>query len=195
MTIDAMRDLLQQSLKPKRFRHSCAVFDEALKLADRFDADRDKVAVAALLHECGREVPTPEGPQKAAELGLKPDRVVCAQPILAHPMLGAWYAEHKYGVTDPEVLDAIRLHTTGGPDMTQTAKIVFLADMIEPARDFPGVDELRSLCRKDLDKAMLLAYKNTMEYLLAQDLLIHPDAVAGYNQLAAQFKAKKEQAK
>ena len=103
-----MRDLLQQSLKPKRFRHSCAVFDEALKLADRFDADRDKVAVAALLHDCGREVPTPEGPQKAAELGLKPDRVVCSQPILAHPMLGAWYAEHKYGVTDPEVLDAIR---------------------------------------------------------------------------------------
>lgn len=194
MTIDAMRELLRRSLKPKRFCHSCAVFDEALKLADRFDADRDKVAVAALLHDCGREVPTPEGPRKAAELGLQPDPVVCAQPILAHPLLGAWYAEHKYGVTDPEILDAIRLHTTGGPDMTQTAKIVFLADMTEPARDFPGVDELRSLCRKDLDKAMLQAYKDTMAYLLGQDLLVHPDAVAGYNQLAAQFKAKKEQA-
>ena len=147
-----MRELLRRSLKPKRFRHSCAVFDEALKLADRFDADRDKVAVAALLHDCGREVPTPEGPRKAAELGLQPDPVVCAQPILAHPLLGAWYAEHKYGVTDPEILDAIRLHTTGGPDMTQTAKIVFLADMTEPARDFPGVDELRSLCRKLADR-------------------------------------------
>ena len=67
--------------------------------------------------------------------------------------------------------------------MTPLAKVVFLADMVEPGRDFPGVEELRRLARKDLDKAMLLAYSNTIRYLLDEGLLIHPHCISGYNEL------------
>ena len=77
--------------------------------------------------------------------------------------------------------------------MTQTAKIVFLADLIEPGRDFEGVEEIREASFKNLDRGMLLSYENTIRYLLEDGLLIHPDAIAGYNQLAAKTKTARSE--
>ncbi len=145
LTIEAMRALLQQSLKPKRYEHSIRVYETAIKMAEHFHADGRKVALAALIHDCGRQVPKEESVDKAKELGIPVDPVEEAQPILLHAKLGVYYAIHKYGVDakDKEVLDAIRYHSTGTADMTDTAKIVFLADLIEPGRDFEGVEEIR----------------------------------------------------
>ena len=190
MTIEEMRVLLQQSLKPKRYEHSVRVYETALKMAEHFHADVKKVAIAALIHDCGRQISKEQSVAKAKELGILVDPVEEAQPILLHAKLGVYYAVHKYGVdaNDKEVLDAIRYHSTGTADMTDTAKIVFLADLIEPGRDFEGVEEIREASFQDLDRGMLLAYDNTIRYLLEDGLLIHPDAIAGYNQLAAKDK-------
>ena len=187
MKIEEMRALLQQSLKPKRYEHSVRVYETALKMAERYHADVKKVAVAALIHDCGRQIPKEQSVAKAKELRIPVDPVEEAQPILLHAKLGVFYAVHKYGVSpeDREVLDAIRYHSTGTADMTDTAKIVFLADLIEPGRDFEGVEDLREASFQNLDKGMLLSYDNTIRYLLEDGLLIHPDAIAGYNQLAA----------
>ena len=187
MKIEEMRALLQQSLKPKRYEHSVRVYETALKMAERYHADVKKVAVAALIHDCGRQIPKEQSVAKAKELRIPVDPVEEAQPILLHAKLGVYYAVHKYGVSpeDREVLDAIRYHSTGTADMTDTAKIVFLADLIEPGRDFEGVEDLREASFQNLDKGMLLSYDNTIRYLLEDGLLIHPDAIAGYNQLAA----------
>ena len=186
MELEEMRELLRQSLAPKRFKHSLAVYETALELARAHGLTAEETAktgVSALLHDCGRQVPTKESAAKARELGLVLDEIEISQPILLHQRLGAYYAKEKYGVTDPEILDGIRRHTTGGADMTALAKIVFLADMTEPARDFPGIAELRKICRRDLDKAMLLAYGSTLSYLVEKGQLIHPDCIKGYNQL------------
>ena len=190
MTIEEMRALLQQSLKPKRYEHSLRVYETALTMAEHFHADKQKVALAALLHDCGRQVPKEASAARAEELGIAVDAVEKAQPILLHAKLGVYYAVHKYGVSpdDREVLDAIRYHSTGTADMTDTAKIVFLADLIEPGRDFEGVEAIREASFQDLDLGMLLSYDNTIRYLLEDGLLIHPDAIAGYNQLAAEHK-------
>ena len=190
MTIEEMRVLLQQSLKPKRYEHSVRVYRTALKMAEHYHADVNKVAVASLIHDCGRQIPKEDSVAKAKELGIPVDPVEENQPILLHAKLGVYYAVHKYGVNpdDREVLDAIRYHSTGTTDMTQTAKIVFLADLIEPGRDFEGVEDLREASFQDLDRGMLLSYDNTIRYLLEDGLLIHPDAIAGYNQLAAKTK-------
>ena len=193
MKLEAMQALLQASLPAKRYEHSVAVYETALQLAHAHGLPEKKIAVAALLHDCGREVPTKESVAKAQELGIKLKKVEIAQPILLHAILGVPYAKNKYGVKDPEILDAIRYHTTGNKDMSATAMVVFLADMIEPARDFPGVEELRELCYQDLKQAMLLAYSNTIKYLLKQGLLIHPDCIKGYNQL--QLEQIEQQAK
>ena len=125
-----------------------------------------------------------------SELGVELDMIELAQPVLIHAKLGAYNARHKYGVDDEEILKGILYHTTGAADMTELAKVVYLADMLEPARDFPGIEELRKQAFKDLDKAMLIAYDSTMRYLLDSRLLLHPRCIEGYNQLRMQ--AKKE---
>lgn len=193
LTIEEMRALLQQSLKPKRYEHSVRVNETALKMAEHYHADKQKIALAALLHDCGRQIPKEASVEKAKELGIPVDPVEAAQPILLHAKLGVYYAIHKYGVSpdDREVLDAIRYHSTGAADMTETAKIVFLADLIEPGRDFEGVEKIREASFTDLDRGMFLSYENTIRYLLDDGMLIHPDAIAGYNQLAARYQKEK----
>lgn len=183
LTIEKMQQLLEESLAPKRFKHSVNVYKTALELAKAHKLPVEKIAVSALLHDCGREVPTKESAAKADALGIAIDEVERSQPILLHAKLGAYYAREKYGVTDEEILDGILYHTTGAAGMSELAKVVFLADMIEPGRDFPGVEELRKAARRNLDKAMLMAYSNTMRYLLDGGLLIHPHCIDGYNEL------------
>ena len=197
LTVDEMRALLRQSLKPKRYEHSVRVYETAIKMAEHYHADVKKVAVAAMIHDCGRQIPKEDSVDKAKELGIPVDPVEAAQPILLHAKLGVYYAVHKYGVNpkDREVLDAIRYHSTGTADMTDTARIVFLADLIEPGRDFEGVEAIREASWQDLDKGMFLSYDNTIRYLLDDGLLIHPDAIAGYNQLAARFRKTETAAK
>ena len=181
--IEEMQRILEKSIPAKRYKHSVRVYEAALKLAEEHKLPVDKIAVAALLHDCGREVSSKESVAKAEELGLEIDAVEKYQPILLHAKIGAYNAVHKYGITDQEILDGILYHTTGNAGMTTLAKVVFLADMIEPGRDFPGVEELRRLAAKDLDAAMLTAYSNTIKYLLDGNLLIHPRCIAGYNEL------------
>lgn len=185
MNIEEMQQLLQASLPSKRYRHSLRVYACALEVAAAHKLPAEKIAVAALLHDCGREVGTSASIAKARELGIDIDAVELRQPILLHAKLGVYNAVHKYGVEDKEILDGILYHSTGAAGMSTLAKVVYLADMIEPGRDFPGVEELRRLTRKSLDKAMLVAYSNTIRYLLDEGLLIHPACIDGYNELLA----------
>lgn len=188
MTIEEIRALLEKSLPPKRYQHSMRVYETALALGKRHHAEEAKVALAALLHDCGREIPVKESVEKARALGLPVDFIEAGQPVLLHAKIGACLATQKYGVTDSEVLEAIRCHTTGAETLSLTARIVFLADMLEPGRRFPGVEELRRLAREDLEQAMFTAYRDTICYLLEAGALIHPAAIAGYNRLALQRK-------
>lgn len=190
MKLEEMKMLLEKSIPAKRFRHSVAVYETALALAEAHKLPAEKIAVAALLHDCGREVNSKESVAKASELGLTVDMIEQQQPILLHAKIGVYNAVHKYGVTDEEILDGILYHTTGATDMTALAKVVYLADMLEPDRNFPGIEELRKQAFKDLDKAMLMAYASTIGYLLDGGLLIHPRCVDGYNQLRIQAKKK-----
>ena len=190
MSLEEMQALLKESIPGKRYKHSVNVYETALKLAEVHGKKKKKIAVSALLHDCGREVSSKDSVAKAQELGLPIDEIEMHQPILLHAKLGVYNAMHKYGVADQEILDGIMYHTTGIDGMSKLAKVVYLADMIEPGRDFPGVEELRRLARKDLDKAMLLAYSNTICYLLEGGLLIHPHCIRGYNELILAAKTK-----
>ena len=84
-------------------------------------------------------------------------------------------------ITDSEILEAIRVHTTGKVGMSTLDKVIFLADYIEPNRDFPGVDELRKVAKKDLNKAVLLGFDNTINHLIEQQLSIYPLTILGRN--------------
>jgi predicted HD superfamily hydrolase involved in NAD metabolism len=119
LDIAEMKKLLKASLPHKRFKHSLAVYDTALELAEFYGLDKEKVGVGALLHDCGREIPTRDLLMHTITLGLPMDDVERNQPILLHAKLGVYYARQKYGVTDSEILDAIRYHTTGASGRRQ----------------------------------------------------------------------------
>ena len=190
LTIKEMETLLEKALPRKRFEHSVAVYETALELAKIHNANMEKVAVASLLHDCGREIPTRNNLMQAAALNIEIDEVEQNQPILLHAKIGVCLAQNKYGVTDKETLDAILYHTTGAPGMSKTAMIVYLADLLEPKRGFFGIEEMRQLVKVDLEKTMMKAYALTIKYLLEHDLLIHPNCIYGRNELAIKFKKK-----
>ena len=179
LKIEEMKRILKESLPLKRYKHSVAVYETALEFASVHGLDMEKVGISALLHDCGREVPGRESLAMAAKLGIEVDETEKNQPILLHAKLGVYYAQHKYGVTDKEILDGILYHTTGAPDMTPLAMAVYLADLLEPTRDFPGINKMRQLAKEDMEKAMMCAYGQTIRYLLEYDLLIHPNCIYG----------------
>lgn len=183
VSIDSIKAKLQTGLKPKRYEHSLRVYDAALELAEHYGLPKDKVALAAILHDCGRKIPVEESLAKARELGLEIDFVEEHQPILLHQKLGAYLAEQEYGVHDKDVLEAIRRHSVGGKDLSELAQVIYLADLIESGRNFSGVEELRAATRESLDQGMLQAYAHTIRFLADTKQLVHPDCVEGYNRL------------
>ncbi len=183
VSIDEVKGKLKTELKPSRYEHSVRVCEAALELAERYGLPKNKVALAAILHDCGRKVSVGDSLAKAGELGLEIDFVEEHQPILLHQKLGAYFAEHEYGVRDGEILEAIRRHSVGGANLSELGQVIYLADLIETGRKFPGVEELRKAVRSGLQQGMLTAYGHTIKFLTDTGQLVHPDCVEGYNQL------------
>jgi nicotinate-nucleotide adenylyltransferase len=158
---------LRRTLKPDRFVHTLGVEQTAVELAKRFGADECKASKAALLHDCAKCMSEEEMRaliERHRDEVEEPDERL--RPLL-HAPAGVALAMEKYGVTDKDVLSAIRWHTTGRANMTQLEEIVYLADSIEPnRRPFPGLEEIRALAREDLDKAVLACAQRTKEYVV-----------------------------
>lgn len=172
---------LTERLSEKRMRHVHGVAKTAERLARRFGACPGQARLAGLLHDCAREYAKRELLQIASARGLSLTALERAAPVLLHAPVGALRAREIYGIEDAQVLRAIALHTTGGAGMTQLDKIIYLADMIEPSRDYPGVAALRREAEVNLDKAVFAALGQSLAYMLRRGELIHPDTVVARN--------------
>lgn len=183
MTEKEMKERLKAALKPKRYQHCMGVCSEAVRMAKLFGADREKARIAALLHDCAKCIEHKEQLKLCEKYGIELDEITLKCPAVIHAPLGAAIAKAEYEIEDEEILRAVALHTTGGADMTTLDKIIYIADMIEPSRDYKGVDELRSLTRKDLDDAMFEALQSTLKFNLKKGAVIHPDTISAWNSL------------
>ena len=182
MTIDEMRRELQARLKRSRFAHSIGVANTAVKLAKRFSVDETKAYIAGLLHDCAREFENEDLPAQAELRGLKIGAVERAMPLLLHPYIGAEMIKEIYGVDDAEISQAIYRHTVGAANMTALDKIIYFADMIEPNRNYPGVEKLRALAETaELDEILLTAFSESIIFVVQKNSLVHPDTVAARN--------------
>lgn len=183
MEYNQAADKLSKVLSPKRFHHSLGVSNTAAELAEKFGEDTEKARLTGLLHDCARGVSSNNLLQMAVAFDIVVDDVEHFQPVLLHAPLGACLAKSEYQINDLEMLEAITLHTTGAANMTRLAKIIYLADCIEPSRNFQGVDKLRALAFADLDAAMLEAFDQSLHYVIERGLLIHPATIEGRNYL------------
>ena len=184
MKYEEMRELLAKSLKPSRYQHSLGVAETAVFLAERFGIDREQAQVAGLLHDCAREFPNEDLIQEAEKRQIAVEPVEKQMPLLLHAYVGARLVVEKYGVNDKAVEQAIWRHTVGGAQMTKLDKIIWFADMIEPQRDYPGVENLRELSRTaSLDEMMLAGLTQSIAFVLQKGGLIHPDTVIARNEI------------
>lgn len=177
VNFDWLRSKSYAMLKPKRIPHVMGCEEEAIRLADRWGADRDKAAEAAILHDCTKKKPLAEQLKICEKYGIEVDAVERVSEKLLHAKTGAMTAKCKFGA-DRDVVDAIRWHTTGRADMTLLEKVVYMADYIEPNRVFEGVETLRALAYEDLDRAMLLGFEMSLEDVRAQGTQAHENTLA-----------------
>lgn len=146
-------------LTEKRYRHTAHTVASAMTLAPRAGTDPEKTFVAAALHDVAKKL-------KNEELEALGYRVDPAMPgPVVHAFAGAYMAEHCFGVTDPEILDAIRYHTTGRPGMTQLEKVIYTADCVEKTRVYEGVSHLRRAVERNFEHGFVACLKGTMELL------------------------------
>ena len=177
--LDWLRTQAYKFLKPTRVPHVAGCEREAVKLAERWGADPGDAAEAGILHDITKKLTMAEQLKLAEKYGIVFDALERENIKLTHAITGAELSRDLFGVTD-EVYDAIRWHTTGKPDMTLLEKIIYLADYIEPTRDFEGVEPLRALAYEDIDAAMALGLKMSLEELKAAGIVPHNDSVEAY---------------
>lgn len=184
MTTDEMKAILKSRLKPGRYRHSLGVADTAAFLARRFGADEEKAYIAGLLHDCAREYSNDAMKEEAVRRNIPIGAVEDAMPLLLHAYIGACRIAECYGVEDEEIAQAVWRHTVGGAGMTDLDKIIYFADMIEPNRDYPEVEELRQFAReKSLDEMLLKGLSESIIFVIQKGSLVHHDTVRARNEI------------
>ncbi len=176
-------DIIRGRLTPRRFEHSLAVARQAQHLAEKYGADPEKARVAGLLHDILKDTDGDSQLQIFKDFGILLDAVEQQAPKLWHAHAGAVFLEHILGITDREILDAVRYHTTARAGMTLLDIVLYLADFTSDDRDYPDVDVMRELTERDPDAAMRYAVAYTIEDLHAQGRPVHPDTLACYEEI------------
>ncbi len=157
----------------KRLLHTLNVGYLSAHLADVFGCDKNKALIAGALHDCAKELPIEE----QTELAKRYSGNLFTEKKLLHSPAGAAFAMEQLGIEDREILDAICYHTTGRGDMSVLEKIVYLADKIEPSRDYTDLTPIRAAAEKDLDSAMRMTASSVRDKFVSQGRDIHPMTV------------------
>lgn len=179
--IPTFKAALKTRISKSRYDHSIRVSQEAVKLAEHHGANPMQAKVAGLLHDVckGREKVAME---RYADAIDRTDARFLTLPT-RHAPLAALVLQEEFGIQDKAILEAVACHTTGREDMTLLDKIIFIADAIEPERNYPTVKKLRKLAYKDLDKAVLKSLSDTLVLLIDKNAEIEPDTVLARNSL------------
>ncbi|GGN97083.1 bis(5'-nucleosyl)-tetraphosphatase (symmetrical) YqeK [Saccharibacillus kuerlensis] len=184
---------VSSQMPARRWQHTLGVMQSAIELAERYGADPVRAELAAIVHDVAKYWPVQRQAAVIAENGLNTDLLNYDAPMW-HSEVGAYVAEHEYGIEDREIIDAIRYHTSGREGMTLLDKIVCLADYIEPGRDFPGVDLIRKKAELSLEEGLIAGFDSTLRVLVERGQTIFPTTVLARNDLIRQL-AEREQAR
>lgn len=180
MDIEQIQRKVKNNLSEKRYLHTVRVAKLAKELALTYGAQIDAVEKAALMHDYLKETPNNELKQ-IIETAKVPQAILSEHPILWHGPAVAAIAETEFGITNESIIQAVRYHTTGRPQMDLIEEIIFIADYMEPARSFPGIEHVRHAAKESLEQAILLALTNTIIHLIKQGGSIHPMTFLAYN--------------
>ena len=176
LDIPELRACSYSMVKEKRVRHIRGTEEEAVRLAKRWGADETLARRAGILHDCTKYLELDEQLELCRKYGVELDEMERCMVKLLHSKTGACIARAIFGEPD-EVFWAIFWHTTAKADMTTLEKILYVADYMEPNRDFEGVERLRELAYSDLDKALLLGVEMTIQEMKDRQLPVHNNTI------------------
>ena len=187
----AERELLMQKVQmqmsQKRFEHVLGVEKTAVALAEKYGASPVKASIAALTHDYAKERCDEEFRLVIRRDGFDLDLLNWNNAIW-HGLVGADFVQRELEIDDEEILQAIRLHTTGAAKMSLLDKIIYVADYIEPGRTFPGVVEAREIAMIDLNAAVAYETKHTLLHLIEIEAVIYPKTIETYNFWVAKYR-------
>lgn len=186
MNINDALTHVKAELPHGRYEHTLRVVDEALKLAELYDVDSEKAALAAVFHDYAKKRPLDEMKRIILSSQLPKDLLLYHHELW-HGPVAAILVEVQFGLTDPDILNAVKYHTTGRAQMSDLEMVICLADYIEPHRNFVGLDEVRNIAVKDLTHAAFLMSQKTIQFLMMKGSPIYPDTFHAYNYLAQQL--------
>ena len=184
LPMDQLEPVVLSLLKESRRNHVLGCRDTAVKLAERWGANVTDAARAGMLHDVTKALDGPLQLTLCDEYGTILDDFGKRYPKTLHALTGALVAERIFGENEA-VVAAIRSHTTGKGDMNVLETIIYVADYMEPNRDFPGVEQLRYLAFTDLDAALLLGLEMTLEHLKRQGAEVSPESADALRYLRA----------
>ena len=181
MNNEQYKEILQNRLTEKRYIHSLNVADSAKELALIYGCDPEKAYTVGLVHDCCKDEPAGLQLSYILENKVELTEYEINAAKLYHAISGRVFAEKEFGITDEDMLNAIRYHTTGRKGMSLLEKVVFIADFISAERDYNGVDIMREKAKRSLDEAIIEGLGFTIKDLITRNLVIHPDTVLAFN--------------
>ena len=176
-----IQEYLSEKLSEKRYQHVLSVQELSIDLARVHGANAWYANLAALLHDSAKWMSTQELHSEIKRYEIRLDPVEERNPSLLHPFIGVKIAIEKFAVTELDVLEAIRNHTTGSPSMGIIAQILYVADFAEPTRTHKEVSVVRELAYTNLGRAVHHVARTEIVYLLEKGVLIHPNTLHTYN--------------
>lgn len=182
-SLEEAYEYIKKNLKENRFIHTLGVVKEAKKLAKINGVSEEKAEMAALCHDIAKNIPKTKMIELMEENNIILNEDEKNSPSIWHSILGPVVAKKELGIEDEEILGAIRWHTTGKENMTKLEKIIYIADMIEPSRDFEGVNELRKVTLENLNKGVLMGITQTINFLIKKGSLIDLNTIKARNSL------------
>ena len=175
MDFSTIKKKLKKELDKERYEHTKGVMYTACCLAMANEYNIDKAMLAGLLHDCAKCIPNDEKIKICNDNNILINDAELSNPGLLHAKVGSYIAETKYNITDPDILHAIKVHTTGCPEMNILDKILYIADYIEPKRDIaPRLDYIRKIAFEDLDTCIAEILYDSLHYLSGQNKSIDP---------------------
>ncbi len=183
---------IKKRLSEHRFYHSLNVAESAKQLAEKYGADQEKAFTAGLVHDIMKDT------DRGAQLEIMKKGGYCLTDVelanrkLWHAMSGEAFLRVELGVTDAEILSAVRCHTTAKANMTLLEKVLYIADYISADRDYEDVDIIREKAQRSLEEAMLYGLRFTIIENIRDGRLIHPDSIYAYNEVALGEKRKEK---
>lgn len=178
----SLQKKMSKELDKERYNHTLGVMYTSASLAMCHGANLQKAMIAGLLHDCAKGIPNSEKVKLCEKYGIHITEVERANPGLLHAKLGAYLAKKKYGIKDADILNSISSHTTGRPGMSLLEKIIYIADYMEPGRNYlPNFPLVRKLAYKNLEDCLFKILEDSLKYLHSKDKAIDPMTEKTYN--------------